>query len=161
MFYYLSYIYESQILYSSRVFLPNYCAHDSFFPSRSIRKFLTTLMIVYLSRITQSSTAMKASIVWNMKREDQQDATIRCLLLTSASTCFGQNYAHLQENKGRVTAFDVLLWFCCMWLVAVVGALSCRTWPRQRPTTATNHIQQNQNNTPNAVTGPLISWRWA
>jgi len=40
-----------------------------------------------------------------MKRENQQDATIRGLLLT----------------------------------------------------TATNHIQQNQNNTPNAVTGPLFS----
>ena len=25
------------------------------------------------------------------------------------------------------------------------------------PTTATNHIQQNHNNTPNAVTGPLFS----
>jgi len=57
----------------------------------------------------------------NMKREDQQDATIRCLLLTSVSTCFGHPYA------------------------------------RQRPTTATNHIQQNQNNTPNSVTGPLLS----
>ena len=34
-----------------------------------------------------------------MKREDQQDATIRCLLLTSISTCFGHNYAHLQEIK--------------------------------------------------------------
>ena len=31
----------------------------------------------------------------------------------------------------------------------------------QHPTTATNHIQQNQNNTPNAVTGSLFSWRWA
>ena len=28
----------------------------------------------------------------NMKREDQQDATIRCLLLTSVSTCFGHHY---------------------------------------------------------------------
>jgi hypothetical protein len=37
-----------------------------------------------------------------MKREDQQDATIRCLLLTSVSTCFGHHYAHLQENKGPV-----------------------------------------------------------
>ena len=37
----------------------------------------------------------------NMKREDQQDATIRSLLLTSVSTC-----AHLQENKGPVTAFE-------------------------------------------------------
>ena len=44
----------------------------------------------------------------NMKREDQQDATIRCLLLTSVSTCFGHHYAHLQENKGPVTAFGVL-----------------------------------------------------
>jgi len=33
----------------------------------------------------------------NMKREDQKDATIRCLLLTSVSTCFGHHYAHLQE----------------------------------------------------------------
>ena len=62
-----------------------------------------------------------------MKRENQQDATIRCLLLTSVSTCFGDHYAHLQENKGPVTA------------------------------TAINYIQQNQNNTPNAVTGTLIS----
>ena len=57
----------------------------------------------------------------NMKREDQQDATMRCLLLTSVSACFGHHYAHLQENKGPVTAFGVLFWFCWMWLVAVVG----------------------------------------
>ena len=38
----------------------------------------------------------------NMKREDQQDSTIRCLLLTSVSTCFGHHYAHLQESKDRV-----------------------------------------------------------
>ena len=56
-----------------------------------------------------------------MKREDQQDATITCLSLTSVSTCFGHHYAHLQENKGPVTAFGVLFWFCWMWLVAVVG----------------------------------------
>jgi len=55
-----------------------------------------------------------------MKREDQHDATIRCLLLTSVSTCFGHHYAHLQEIKGPVTAFGVLFWFCWMWLVAVV-----------------------------------------
>ena len=57
----------------------------------------------------------------SMKREDQQDATIRRLLLASVSTCFGQHYAHLQEIKGPVTAFGVLFWFCWMWLVAVVG----------------------------------------
>ena len=56
-----------------------------------------------------------------MKRVDQEDVTIRCLLLTSVSTCFGHHYAHLQVNKGPVTAFDVLFWFCWMWLVAVVG----------------------------------------
>jgi len=58
----------------------------------------------------------------SVKREkNQQDAKIRCLLLTSVSTCFGHHCAHLQENKDRVTAFGVLLWFCWMWLVAVVG----------------------------------------
>ena len=56
-----------------------------------------------------------------MKREDQQDETIRCLLLTSVSTCFEHHYAQLQENKGPVIAFGVLFWFCWMWLVAVVG----------------------------------------
>ena len=97
-----------------------------------------------------------------MKREDQQDATIRCLFLTSVSTCFGHHYAHVQENKSRVTAFGVLFWFCWMWLVAVVGRClagcehsSARIL--QDKTTATNHIQKNQNNTPNAVTGPLFS----
>ena len=42
-------------------------------------------------------------------------------IITSVSTCFGQHYEHLQENKGPVTAFGVLFWFCWMWLVAVVG----------------------------------------
>ena len=42
-----------------------------------------------------------------MKRENQQDATIRYLLLTSVLTCFGYRYAHLQENKDPVTAFGV------------------------------------------------------
>jgi len=58
--------------------------------------------------------------ILSMKRENQQGATIRCLLLTSVSTCFGHHYAHLQENKGPVTAFGVLFWFCWMRLVAVV-----------------------------------------
>ena len=84
----------------------------------------------------------------NMKREDQQGATVRCLLLTSVSTCFGHHHTHLQENKGPVTAFVVLFWFCWMWLVAVVGR--CHAGCEHR-------IQQNQNNTPNAVTGPLFS----
>ena len=58
----------------------------------------------------------------SVKREkNQQYATIRCVLLTYVSTCFGYHYAYLQENKDRVTAFGVLLWFCWLWLVAVVG----------------------------------------
>ena len=56
-----------------------------------------------------------------MKIEDQQDATIRRLLFTSVSICFGHHYAHLQENKGPGTAFGVSFWFCWTWLVAVVG----------------------------------------
>jgi hypothetical protein len=97
-----------------------------------------------------------------MKREDKQDVTIRCLLLTSVSKCFGHHYAHLQENKCPVTAFGVLFWFCWMWLVAVVGLCvvgceHCSHPTTQRPTTATSHIQQNQNNTPNAVTGHFFS----
>jgi hypothetical protein len=56
-----------------------------------------------------------------MKTEDQQDVTIRCLLLNSISTCFVHHYDYLQENKEPVTAFGVLFWFCWMWLVAVVG----------------------------------------
>ena len=57
------------------------------------------------------------SVKRERERKNQQDATIRCLLLTSVSTCFGHHYVHLQENKGPVTAFGVLLWFCMMWAV--------------------------------------------
>jgi len=56
------------------------------------------------------------------EEKNQQDATIRYLLLTSVPKCFGHHYAHLQESKGPVTTFDgILAWFCWMWLVAVVG----------------------------------------
>ena len=72
----------------------------------------------------------------------------------------------------------------CTWCAELVlldvvgsgcGALRCRVralWrllfnvqcshpTTQRPTTATNHIQQNQRSTPRAVTHVLFSWRWA
>jgi hypothetical protein len=96
----------------------------------------------------------------NMKREDQQDATIRRLLLTSVSACFGHHYAHLQEDEGPVIALGVLFCFCWMWLVAVVGRCvegceHCSHPTTQRPTTATNHIQQNQRSTPYAITHGL------
>ena len=54
----------------------------------------------------------------SMKREDQQDTTVRCLLLTFVSTCFEHHYAHLQENKGPVTAFGV----CVLVLLDVVDS---------------------------------------
>jgi len=56
------------------------------------------------------------------ERENQQDAIIRCLLSTSVSTCFGHHYAHLQENKDRVTAYGVPCCFCWMWLVSPTTA---------------------------------------
>jgi len=52
------------------------------------------------------STTCTTCVNVNIKceeRENQQDATIRCLLSTSVSTCFGHHYAHLQENKDRVS----------------------------------------------------------
>ena len=36
----------------------------------------------------------------------------RCVVGCEHSTCFVHHYAHLQENKGPVTAFGVC-WFCC------------------------------------------------
>jgi len=78
-------------------------------------------------------------------------------IINNFSTCFRHHYAHLQENKTCVTARGVLGWFCGMWLVAVVGRCVvgcehcegyCSHPTTQRPTTATNHIQQNQRSTP-------------
>jgi len=48
---------------------------------------------IYIRAPNPWSIDLKKLIVKNMKREDQQDATIRCLLLTSVSTCFGHNDA--------------------------------------------------------------------
>ena len=84
-------------------------------------------------------------------------------IINTFSTCFGHHYAHLQENNTYVTARVVLRWFCWMCLVAVVGRClvgceHCEGYcSRQRPTTATNHIQQNQRSTTRAVTYVLFS----
>jgi len=57
---------------------------------------------------TQMHTDLKKKL--SVKKEkNQQDATIRCLLLTSVSTCFGHHYAHLQENKDHVLLH---MWYC-------------------------------------------------
>ena len=68
----------------------------------------------------------------------QKIKKIGCLLLTSVSTFFGHHYAHLQENKGPVTAFNVFFWFCWMWLVAVVGRclVGCEHYSARQRVTA-------------------------
>jgi hypothetical protein len=53
-----------------------------------------------------SSRLRGVDLVWR-ERKNQQDATIRCLLSTSVSTCFGHDYAHLQESKARVLLHTV------------------------------------------------------
>jgi len=74
-------------------------------------------------------------------------------IINTFSTCFGHHYAHLQENKTCVTARGVLRSFYRMWW----GAVMRKHPTTQRPTTATNHIEQNQRSTPRAVTHVLVS----
>jgi hypothetical protein len=91
-----------------------------------------------------------------MKREDQQGATIGCLLLTSVSTSFGHHYAHLQQNKGPVTAFGVL--FCNRRENVGISCEFPTRFTTQKDITANIYVfRLLQNNTPNAVTGPLFS----
>ena len=96
------------------------------------------------------------------ERENQQDATIRCSLSTSVSTCFGHHYAHLQDNRDRV----LCIWCTALVLLDVVGsgcgALRCRmrallSPPQQLPSTSS----RTRTSTPHAVTRSLFSWRWA
>ena len=91
-----------------------------------------------------------------------------CLNMFRASLCPSSG-----EQRPCVTACGVLRWFCWMWLVTVVGrcvvgASTVKVTVRtvtftvlasttQRPTTVTNHIQQNQRSTPHAVTHGLCS----
>ena len=77
-----------------------------------------------------------------------------CLNMFRASLCPSSG-----EQRPCVTACGMLRWFCWMWLVAVVGrcVVGCSHPTRQRPTTATNHIQQNQRSIPHAVTHGLCS----
>jgi len=49
------------------------------------------------------------SLITVRREKNQQDATIIRLLLTFV-TCFGYHYAHLQENKGPISAYGEL--FC-------------------------------------------------
>ena len=97
-------------------------------------KFYLLQSLVFLIQVCiarkwpkQSRLLERNVMEFSVKREkNQQDATIRCLLSTSVSTCFGHHYTYLQENKGRVN---------CIWCVVLVlldvvgsgcGALRCR-----------------------------------
>jgi len=59
------------------------------------------------------------SKLWS-ERENQQDATVRCLL-----SIFSQHVSviimPIFRRTRRITACGVLRWFCWMWLVEVVG----------------------------------------
>jgi len=74
-------------------------------------------------------------------------------------------YLHSQRKLRSECSHRLMMWtrFIVMWPCIVINSYNKqRSHPTtQRPTTATNHIHQNQNNTPNAVTGPMFSWRWA
>ena len=50
--------------------------------------------------------------MWREKTNKMKRSDVYYQLLSR--TCFGHHYAHLQENKDRVTAYGVLLWFCWM-----------------------------------------------
>ena len=81
-------------------------------------RFFTIFFTVggFIGRIETSEEA-KLEIKCE-ERGNQQDATIRCLLSTSVSTCFGHHYAHLQENKDRVNC----IWCTALVLLDVVGS---------------------------------------
>ena len=137
-----------------------YCLVHAVFQVRLKTKFSTTHVI---------SISLKS----NMKREDQQDVTIKmfiinfCLNMFRASLC--------PSSGGRRPCYCIwcvvlvlfIINFCLSMFRASLCPSSggrrpcyctmCSHPARQRPTTATNHIQQNQNNTPNAVTGPSFS----
>ena len=77
----------------------------------SMPSYKTTFAIrsIWKCHLQALGSCDRASWAKYEERENQQDATIRCLLSTSVSTCFGYHYAHLQENKGPVTVFGVCL----------------------------------------------------
>ena len=59
------------------------------------------------------------SKLWS-ERENQQDATVRCLFSTISQHVSGIIMPIFRRTR-RITARGVLRWFCWMWLVAVVG----------------------------------------
>jgi len=93
------------------------------------------------------------------ERENQQDATIRCLLSTLSQHVSGIIMPIFKRTK----TVCYRMWCAALVLLEVVGSgcvvgcEHCSHPTRQRPTTAPNHIQQNQRSTPHAVTHGLCS----
>jgi len=94
----------------------------------------------------------------NMKREDQQDATIRCLLLTSVSTCFGHqkvNNKHLIVASCWSSLFILLLlsplfpnkvpiWVdCCQPTTRTSQTEERDASSKCRPIASGSHLQNN------------------
>ena len=106
------------------------------------------------------------------ERENQQDATIRYLLSTLSQHVLGI----IMPIFRRAKTVCYCMWCAALVLLDVVGSgcggcfvgcehcegycslpSQCSHPTKQRPTTTTNHIQQNQRSTPYAVTHGLCS----
>ena len=84
----------------------------------SLTDYIPSLIFSTESRSFRFLWPCIVSKLWS-ERENQQDATVRCLLSILSQHVSG--IIMPQENKTYVTACGVLHWFCWMWLVAVVG----------------------------------------
>ena len=72
------------------------------------------------TRNAQSLTLSKHSFVCEESGErENQDATNRCLLSTSVSTCFGIIMPIFRRTRLRITKYGVLHWLCWLWLCGV------------------------------------------
>jgi len=71
----------------------------------------------------------KLNTCWyNMKRENQQDATNSMFIIKlSISTCFRHHYAHHQQNKMVSYCMWCSAWVCRLWLAVVLWScvVSC------------------------------------
>jgi len=119
--------------------------------------------------VMQTHTQNIYYLSWS-ERENQQDAQL---------DVYYQHFFNMFRTSLCPSSVDQDMCYCT-WCAALVlldvvgsccGALRCGVralWrllcshpTTQRPTTATNHIQQNQRSTPRAVTHVLVSWRLA
>ena len=118
------------------------------------------------------------------ERENQQDATIRCLLSTLSQHVSGIIMHIIRRIRPCVTACGVLRWFWWMWLVAVVGRCvvgceqcwmwlvvvvgrcvvgceQCWMWLVVVVGRCVPHPAEPTQHTACSNTQSLFSWRWA